>query len=108
MKNTSLLKILADSSFPVGKVVIHPNDGADLNLFQLNYPVKIYHSINLNQFKEASGFNSGVEFLPGDLTLSNNCKPGTVELPQKLCMLLKSPKNAVLVYDEGRLLLAVK
>ena len=108
MKNTSLLKIIADSSFPLGKIVIHPNDGVDLNLFQFSYPVRIYHSISVDQFKSAGELKSTLEHIPGELTLANHCKVGTVELPQKLCALLKNPKNAVLVYSEGRLLLAVK
>lgn len=101
MTKTGCLEILADSSQEIGKVIIHPNDGCDLNLFQFSYPVKIYHSITVDEFKAGGGEN-----IPGEIVLSNDAKVGRVELSLKLCNILKHPNKAVLVYEDGRLFLA--
>ena len=103
MKNTGCLNVLCDSNQDIGKVVIHPNDGFDLDLFKLSYPILIYHGMSVEEFKEGNGEN-----IPGELILSNDCKVGRVELSKKLCGMMNYPDKAVLVYSEGRLLLAVR
>ncbi len=101
MTKTAALDVLGDSSLSLGKVIIHPNDGCDLNLFQFSYPVLLYYGITVEEFKTADGEN-----LPGEIILSNDCKVGRVELPQKLCSKLNNPSKAILIYNEGKLLLA--
>ncbi|MDR1893772.1 MAG: hypothetical protein LBQ61_03655 [Spirochaetales bacterium] len=108
MNKTPLLKILGDIQFPPGRVVIHPNDGADLNLFQYSYPIKLYTGLTVPEFQEALKPGSTREYVPGELIQSNDCKMGTVELPLKLCTHLGNPSNAILIYHDGSLMLAVK
>jgi hypothetical protein len=108
MNKTPLLKIIGDMQFPLGRVVIHPMDGADLNLLQYSYPIKLYTGISITEFQEVIKPGNTHEYIPGELVQSNNCKIGTVELPLKLCTQLGNPSNAILIYHEGSLMLAVK
>ncbi|MBI9103179.1 MAG: hypothetical protein JEY99_12250 [Spirochaetales bacterium] len=101
MKKTGLLTVLGDSTLEMGKVVIHPNDGFELDLFQYSYPILLYHGMTVEEFNKGGGEN-----VPGEIILSNDCKMGRVELPQKLCARLNNPNKAILIYSDGRLLLA--
>jgi hypothetical protein len=108
MTKTSLLKIISDIRFEEGKIVIHPNNGVDLNLFQFSYPIKLYHGITIDRFREAADPDAEVEFTEGVLVQSNDCKEDTLEMSSKLQGKLGNPKNAILIYEDGRMLLACK
>ena len=108
MKKTALLDILADVNFPIGKIVIHPNDGSDLDLFQLSYPVKLFCNLTIEEFKETASPRCTHEYFEGELLLSNRCRSNTIELSMKLNNQLKNPDKALLVYEDGRLLLLTK
>ena len=99
MKRTQPLKIMVDSSFPLGKVVVHPNEGFDLGLMNTSYPVKIYLNCRIDEFRDESN-----DPLQGQILLENRCREGYVELAQKNWIKIGSPDKALLVYDAGKLL----
>lgn len=104
MKRTLPLKVMVDSSFPLGKVVIHPNEGFDLGLMQTSYPAKVFMNISLSDFQQEA-----VEPVPGQIYLENACRKGHVELSKKCWELMGGPDHVLLVYNEARvLLLSVK
>ena len=52
MKRTGVLKILRDTTFPVNRMVIHPNTGFDLGFMQLKYVTKLYINTCVDDFKK--------------------------------------------------------
>ena len=71
MKRTQPLKVMVDSSFPMGKIVVHPNDGFDLGLMNTGYPVKIVYNVSLDAFRQEAG-----NPVQGNILLENSCRIG--------------------------------
>lgn len=96
MKRTGVLKILHDSTFPVNRMVIHPNTGFDLGFMQIKHVSKLYINSSIEDFK-----NGCAEcFCDVDIMLINECKSDVVEISQRLYEQLKKPAKAILIYDE--------
>jgi len=100
MKRTEALNIMVDSSFPLGKIVIHPNDGFDLGLMQTHYTARVFMNIRLSDFKEECG-----DPVQGQIFLENTCRRGYAELSQKCWERMKKPNSVLLVYDSNKVLL---
>lgn len=100
MKRTQPLKVKVDSSFPMGKVVIHPNAGFDLGLMQTHYPAKVYMNIPLADFQQEA-----CDPIQGQIYLENACRKGYTELSQKCWESMGKPDKVLLVYDTNKMLL---
>ncbi len=96
MKRTGVLKILHDTSFPVNKLVIHPNTGFDLGFMQVKYVTKVFIDNCIEDFKSGCA----EPFCDADLLLLNECGQDTIEMAQKLWVKLGQPEKAILIYDE--------
>ena len=96
MKRTGVLKILHDTTFPVNKLVMHPNTGFDLGFMQLKYVVKLHINTNIEDFK--SGKSTCL--CDADVMMLNECRAETVEMGHKLWDKLGRPKRCLLFYDE--------
>lgn len=103
MKKTGMLTVLGQHSQNSSKIVIHPNDGFDLGLMSVKYPVKIFSNITLTEFQ-----NNSKENIEGTIHLENYCRLGTIELATKYWNKIGNPQAVVLYYDEGRLLIENK
>lgn len=91
---------MVDSSFPLGKVVVHPNEGFDLGLMNTCYPVKVYLNIPLADFQQEK-----TEAMQGQIFLENTCRKAYAELSQKTWNKMGSPENVILIYENGKLLI---
>ncbi len=106
MKHSGVLKVLADTTFPVEKLVIHPNTGFDLGFMQVKYVVKLCINTDIEDFKNQK---SGI-FGDADLHLLNECGAETLEMSQKLWSKLGEPDRCLLFHDPdtNRLFIAAK
>lgn len=83
------------------KITIHPNDGYDLKLYSLTYKIKVYSNCPVSEFQSGEA-----ESFDGEILLSNDQKPGKVKIHSKFWDKLGKPQKAVLVYEDGKLLVA--
>ncbi|MBI9107122.1 MAG: hypothetical protein JEZ04_10285 [Spirochaetales bacterium] len=106
MKRTGVLKILHDTTFPVNKLVIHPNTGFDLGFVQLKYVTKIFINTRIEDFSSGCA----EPFCDAEVLLLNECGNDTVEMGQKLWDKIGRPSKTILMLDEkdNRLFLASK
>ena len=104
MKRTSVLKILHDTSFPVNKLVIHPNTGFDLGFMQVKYVTNIFINTKVAEFSSGSA----AAFCEAEVHLKNECRAEVLEMGNKLWDRMGRPDKAILIYDQGqnRLLIA--
>ena len=100
MKRTQPLKVMIDASFPMGKAVIHPNDGFDLGLMNTSHPVKVFLNLSLDDFRESKG-----DLIQGQIMLENTCRKGCAEISKKCWEKMQCPDNILIVYDSNKLLL---
>ena len=104
MKRTGVLKILHDTTFPVNKLVIHPNTGFDLGFMQIKYNVKLCINTKIDDFR------NGCTDTPFDteVLLLNECRADVVEMSNKLWEKINRPERCLLIYEENenRLLIA--
>ena len=98
MPKTVPLLIETDIRNP-DKITIHPNDGYDLKLYSLTYKIKIFSNCPMENFQ-----HSTADFSEGEIILSNDQKPGKVKIHSKYWEKLGKPHKAVLVYEDGKLL----
>ena len=99
MKKTSPLQVLGDFSMGEDTLVIHPNDGFDLDIMTTSQPVYIYNGATLDQFQKDEG-----DKLSGKILLKNECRLGTVEMSKKSWEKIGKPKKVILFIDEHKLL----
>jgi hypothetical protein len=90
MKTTGLLKVVSDFKLK-DKVIIHPNDGVDLGLFNYSFKVKII-SILIDE----------KESFDGELILENKCKTDTVELSTAFWQKLGKPDKIKLAISDDK------
>jgi hypothetical protein len=90
MKITNLLDVKADFKLK-DKVIIHPNDGVDLGLF--NYSIKI---------KIVSTLTDDKEFFDGELILENKCKAETVEIGTAYWQKIGKPHKIKLAISDDK------
>ncbi len=104
MKKSGVLKVIYDTSFPVNKLVIHPNTGFELNFMQIKYNAKAFINTNVESF--VSG--DAEAFCDVEIFLLNECKQETIEIGLKMWQQLDEPDKILLVYDEeqNRIMLA--
>ncbi|MDC7124698.1 MAG: hypothetical protein PQJ46_03975 [Spirochaetales bacterium] len=106
MKRTGVLNIIHDVSFPMNKVVIHPNTGFDLGFMQIKYSTHLFINCGIEDFKNGTADpHQEIELL-----LLNECKKEGIEIAQKLWDKLGQPDKAVLIYEEDKneLMIAAK
>ncbi len=99
MKQTAQLDIVV-SFVKKDRVVIHPNDGFDIGLIALSNPVKMFMNCNDGQFLESTVDHSIV-----DLSLLNECKPGTIQMHKTIWEKLGKPPKIVVKYHDGKIML---
>jgi hypothetical protein len=83
MKSTSPLKPLCSARLPSNRLVIHPNEGADMGMMMTSHSART---------------GDGVEI---EVRLLNECPRESVELSTGLWEQLGKPKQLVLAYDGG-------
>jgi len=102
LKNTGELNVLADFTMSEDTLVIHPNDGFDLGMMTVSYPVYIYRGATFQDFTEEKG-----DKISGKIHLKNECRMSTLELSKKSYEKLGQPKKVQLFYEEPNLLIHV-
>ena len=100
MKKLGPLSILADYSFDDKTLVIHPNDGYDLDLMTTSYVVKIYIAAS-----EEDVLNDKASFHWGKIHLKNECRLGTIEMSLRLTERMSKPNKLHLLMIDDKLLL---
>jgi hypothetical protein len=100
MKRTSPLRVLGDATFDDGRIVIHPNAGADLGLMTAQHQIRVFFNSPIQDFVDMKGYP-----IHGTIQLSNNCKPDTIEMSLKKWTDMGRPKQALLIYDNHKLLI---
>jgi hypothetical protein len=83
MKSTNPLKTLCSSSMPSNRLIIHPNEGADIGMMMTSHKAKT---------------GDGAEI---EVRLLNECPKESVELSKSLWERLGRPKQVVLAYEGG-------
>jgi hypothetical protein len=101
MKQTEELTVINDLSLKEYEVVIHPNDGFDLGLLDKHNYIKIFSRATIEEFKKEDGHH-----MPGQLSLANECRSGTVTISSKHWNSLGKPKKVKLFYNANKLLIA--
>ena len=100
MKHTEELTVINDLSLKEHEVVIHPNDGYDLGLLDKHNYIKLFSTKTLEEFKKEDG-----RYMPGQLSLANECRTGTVMISSKHWNSLGKPKKVKLIYKDKKLLI---
>ena len=101
MKQTEELTVINDLSLKEYEVVVHPNDGYDLGLMDKHNYIKVFSRNTLEEFKKDDG-----RYMPGQLSLANECRIGTVIISSKHWKSLGKPKKIKLFYNAKKLLIA--
>ena len=102
MKETAPLNIITGFNMK-DRLIIHPNDGFDLDLYNVTYNFTVYINIEIEDFIKK---NSIPDFSL-NLNLANECKPGTIEMDNSFWLKIGKPDKIKLVIDDKKLLLAV-
>ena len=89
LRETGVLKILADYSFPEKEVVINPNDGFDLGLMMTEATVLLYTGEGIDVLE-----NGDIKPIHARLFQKNECRLGTVEISLKTVEKMGTPKRA--------------
>ncbi len=101
MKQTEELTVINDLSLKQYEVVVHPNDGYDLGLLDKHNYIKVFSGNTLEEFNKEDG-----RYMPGQLSLANECRTGTVIINSKHWNSLGKPKKIKLFYNDKKLLIA--
>jgi hypothetical protein len=102
MKQTSTLEVITDMFNPE-KIVVHPNDGYDLKLYNLTYSIKIYSNCSVEDFSNGC---ENCSIIDGHIFLSNDMTPGKVKFNKKQWEKIGKPNKVVLYYEDGKLLIS--
>jgi hypothetical protein len=93
MNSTSPLNVISDFKLK-DQMIIHPNDGADLDLMNISYKVKIISLLSDNQEK-----------FDGEIFLDNKCKHGNMVLGTTFWQKIGRPHNIkVSISDDKKII----
>jgi hypothetical protein len=87
LRETSFLKVIRDVTFNEMKLLINPNDGADLGLYKTEVKVLLYYGYN-----PASIQKGNPRPYYGTLFLDNNCTLGVVVIGSRAYKNLGEPE----------------
>ena len=93
VNKTGELAVVGDFSFDEKTINLNPNDGFDLGLMTTEHVVRIY--VGADAPAEGDGASSA---LYGKVFLSNDVKPGSVEISLKTVQKLGGAKRVVLSF----------
>jgi hypothetical protein len=100
MKEISNLNIITKFSLKNG-ICIHPNDGFEIGLMNHSYDVNLFFNIDMNLFSSGKGENFKVKIF-----LLNECKMGTIEIPNNFFVKLGKPNKVILSIEGNNILLS--
>ena len=103
MKRSELLKVIPDTGFAPGKLVMHPNEGYDLGLMRQSHDIEVCINQPLEAFSKGS-----CPHISGSLFLENECRHGVVEMSKKQWTEMGRPDQVLVVHNDGRILLLSK
>lgn len=97
---TNNLTVRPSLSLAPDIIIIHPNEGYDLGLMQVEYSFPVYANCS------AEEFNSGAKDpLEARICLKNDCLPGTIELNGRYWEKIGEPKKVKLLLNGGKMLI---
>ena len=101
MKSTQNLSVTT-SFVNSDKVVIHPNNGFELDLYLNSYNYNFFLNITEEEFLKNRGEQNYLK-----LELSNDCKTGTIELPKKIFLKMNKPNVVKLILKDEAVLISI-
>jgi hypothetical protein len=86
MRETGVLKVLADFNISEQHIVINPNDGFDIGLMMTEAPVSLFLGDSVDMLH-----NGSAVAIEGIVVQKNECRLGTVELSSRSLERIGSP-----------------
>ena len=99
--HTGVLSVIGDSSMPIDRVIVNPNDGYDLGLLSDAIRVKAHGVAYGHDGKERRGYLLDVQLMQ-----ENDCRVGTILMGMKLVQQLGKPKNVQLYLENAKMVIA--
>jgi hypothetical protein len=103
LRKTKKLNVFGDTSQPENEVVINPNDGLDIGLYNTRH----YLTFKLNLKIENSTLTD-MDNMDGCLHLDNDCRSGTVIFSQKLWKKMGKPESVILVNKDENIYIVTR
>lgn len=100
MKQTDFLGVKT-SLYLQNEILIHPNEGFDLDLMNTAAHVKIFADVPIQVFNKGES-----DYIEGKVTLDNKATPGVITLSNKYWKKIGSPEKVQLFYEDNKLLIA--
>ena len=101
MKSTGKLKIISNFIQPETILIIHPNEGYDLDLMNNSYSVKIFTNTTIEDFNTENG-----DFIIGEIKLDNNCPHGSLQVSRKYHKKNGNFQQAQIFFDQNKILIS--
>jgi hypothetical protein len=99
MKKTVTLKVSLSTALARDHMALHPNEGFDLGLMRVEHPIRLCHSLRLEEYLK--GGEGEVHLV--NIELLNECPKETLLVGTGLHRILGEPAKAVILYDGHRL-----
>ena len=99
--HTGVLSVIGDTTIPIDKIILNPNDGYDLGLLSDTISVKAHGVAYGPDGKERRGYLLDVK-----LVQENDCRIGTILMGMKLVQQLGKPKNIQLHLENVKMVIA--